>query len=194
MKFYFVYEQAFPYGFGLAAVLCIGLGLFGLVLRRPFVYNFVLSYLVYIGSLVPLFMLSLNHFWVAWPLGLGTLLLNAFGMLATTVILVAFWMYKFEHTVIGSTRTAIVDGLRSAYPSLPESGIRVLPLAFGSICYVWTTLDEPVAVVRGKLREALQQKQTPYRPLGPVVCILIGVICAFTASISWCVSVQCIVV
>lgn len=192
MKFYFVYEQAFPWGFGLAAAICICLGLYGLILRRPFVYPFFVTMLVYVGALVPLFMLSLNHYWQAWPLDLGTAALNGFGMLGTTAILVALLIARFDLSVVGAGKAAVMEAVRAKFPQLDSSAVKVFQLFFGSICYVRINSEESDKAVRTALRDYFQEHPAGPRYLGAVACLLLGALCLVTASISWCVSTQCV--
>lgn len=187
MKFYMIYEQAFPLGFGLAALLCLSVGIWGLATRKPIVFPFILSFLSYLGILIPLFLLSLNHFLEAWPLGLGTMLLNGVGIIVPPIWLFYLWHSRFELTAIGAAPEVVTECLKG---NSSETRVPFRRILWGRVCYLGTPPEESANFAK-VLREQIVEK-SPHAMLGGYVfCLFAGILCAATASISWCSAARC---
>ena len=191
MKFYFIYEQAFPLGFGLTALLCGGVGLWGLANRRPLVFPFLVSFLCYLGVLLPLFLLSLNHFLEAWPLDWGTIFLNGLGVLGAPALLLFLWFSRFEITTVGAPASVVEECLREVHTG-GASASRFLHFRNFPVCYLRAPSPR-AAEWASEVRKRIEERAVERAVRGPLLCLFVGVVCAIVASISWCTAARCMV-
>ncbi len=189
MKFYFVYEQAFPLGFGLTAILCLFVGFWGLYARRPLVFPFIVSFLCYIGVCVPLFLLAINHFLVAWPLDLGAALLNGSGIVLPILLLAYLWACGYEVTTVGARPETISKFLETKH-EIQKGDCLKFPRS--AICYLKRPTNEEPSEFRNELRSELTRDTVVVPLLGFFLCIIFGGISLLVAGISWCAATECV--
>lgn len=190
MKFYFVYEHAFPLGFGLSALLFLSVGMWGILARRALNIPFVVTFLTYLGILVPLFLLSLNHFLEAWPLDFGTIVLNGIGVIIPPIWLLALWLARFERTAIGYRPDSLKEFFEA---SQAESKTKVPFRRFlgGIVCYVGVPEGNSENFTEQLDTKVLQQDNSKLLMIY-FLAIFAGGICALTGAISWCSATLCV--
>lgn len=154
MTYYLIYEIAFPFGFGLLALLCLGFALAGFSLKRPLVYSAEIPLMGIFLFLTPMFMISLRHI-IAPPYFSGYgIYLNSF--LSLLYPLLAYFSLGLMrgHTVLGLKPRRLREQIRSDDPEHPP---RVIGFPFLAMTVVvprkgqsahWTR-ERVVAAIRG---------------------------------------------